>query len=88
MDETQSPIPFPCDFTIKIIGQSDKTFEGAVIKIFKKHYPKLKNIPYKKRLSRDAHYLALTITVYVDSKEALNAIYRDLNQCPNVIMAL
>ena len=86
--EKKSAIPFPCNFTIKIIGKAEKAFEKAVLAIIKTHYPDFNSKTYKKRLSRDGNYLAITITVYAKNKSELDALYQSLSHCEKVIMAL
>lgn len=87
-EEKESAIPFPCDFTIKVFGKAGKPFETAVLDIIKKHDPDFSKKNYKKRLSRDGNYLALSISVYVNNKEELDAIYHSLSNCKKVIMSL
>ncbi len=82
------PIEFPCDFIIKVVGKANKKFETSVLDIIHKHFPTFSNKNYTKRLSRDANFLALTITIHAESKEQLDAAYQDLSDCKEIIMAL
>lgn len=84
----ESPIKFPCDFTIKIVGKANKEFETLVLGIIHRHFPTFKNGNYTKRLSRDANFVALTIKVHAESKKQLDAVYEELSSCKEVIMAL
>ncbi len=86
--EKSSAIQFPCDFTIKIVGKTGKPFETALHEIFLKHGLTLSKKNFTKRLSRDANYLAFTVTIHVETKKALDAIYQELTDSPQVIMAL
>lgn len=91
-DQTQTPgetlLTFPCDFTIKVFGISSDEFEAAVLTIVHKHAPNLSDRVIQSRPSESGKYLALTITVHIDSKAQLDDIYRDLTSSPHVIMAL
>ena len=35
--EKESLLEFPCDFDIKVMGESDESFSESIIKIIKKH---------------------------------------------------
>ncbi len=84
----ESLIKFPCDFTIKVFGLGSQEFESAVLMIVHKHVPNLSGRAIQSRYSENGKYLALSITVHVDSKEQLDNIYRDLSSSPHVLMTL
>lgn len=86
--EYSSPLEFPCDFIIKVMGKTDSAFEKNVVAIIKKHYPDTKDTQISKRPSKDNNYLAITATVYAESKEQLDALYKDLSNEPTILMAL
>ena len=86
--EYSSPLEFPCDFIIKVMGKTDSAFEDNVISIIKKHYPDTSDDQISKRPSKDNNYLAITAKVYAESKEQLDALYQDLSNEPTILMAL
>lgn len=86
--EPTSALVFPCDFVIKVFGLASDTFEISVLGIIRKHVPDLGETAIKNRHSKDGKYLALSVSVHVNSKEQLDAIYRDLTSNPLVLMAL
>ena len=53
-----------------------------------KYVPHLAENALQTRLSKNGKYLALSITVHVNSKEQLDDIYRELSSSPHIIMAL
>lgn len=87
-DENESLLTFPCDFTIKIFGLASQEFEAAALMIINKHAPNLSGRMLQSRTSENGKYLALSITVHVDSKEQLDNIYRELSSSPHVLMTL
>ena len=87
-EEYSSPIEFPCDFIIKVMGKADEKFEEAVFTIILHHFPTFDRNLITKRASKDNNYWALTFTVYVESKPQLDKIYQDLSDCQEVLMAL
>lgn len=89
MDDTQSsPLSFPCDFIIKVFGEASDEFEINVLTIIRKHIQELRENAIRTRYSKDKKYLALTITVYAESQEQLDEVYRELHTCPKVLMTL
>lgn len=79
---------FPCEFPIKVFGIRSDEFEINVLSIIRKHVPDLKENAIQNRSSKEGKYLALTITLFVESREQLDAIYQDLTKSPYVLMAL
>jgi putative lipoic acid-binding regulatory protein len=79
---------FPCEISIKIVGLANDTFEQAVYDCLKPLLSDIESLPISKRFSKDNKYLSLTITVYAQEREFIDAIYRVISACPDVIMAL
>jgi len=84
----ESPLEFPCNFPIKVMGATEGPFKEAIIEIVKKHIPDLKDEHIHERASSNNKYLSLTLTVYVTSREQLDAIYRELHASGHVLMSL
>lgn len=85
---TESLLTFPCDFTLKVFGLASDEFEIAVFGIVHKHIANLSDRAINSRKSENGKYLALTITVHVDSKEQLDNVYRELSSSPQILMVL
>src|SRR5688572_24211474 len=81
-------LKFPCEFIIKVFGNSTDEFETTVISIVKNHILDLRENSFTTRLSKDEKYLAITITVNVNSREQLDNLYRELSASPLVLLAL
>lgn len=79
---------FPCEFVIKVFGIASDEFEVTVLTIIRHHIKDLREDAIRNRNSKDGKYLALTITVPVDSREQLDAIYRELTSSSRVLMVL
>jgi putative lipoic acid-binding regulatory protein len=86
--EAPSLLHFPCEFVIKIFGKASDEFELQALTIIRAHVEDIAEDAIKSRLSKDSKYLALSITVPLDSREQLDAIYRDLSSNPLILMAL
>ena len=70
------------------MGKSQGDFEKTVFDIIKKHFPKTDLSKIIKKFSKDNNYLSLSVTVYAQSKEALDDCYRDLSGSKEVVMVL
>jgi len=81
-------LTYPCDITIKVFGVASPEFKAAVLQIIRQHRPDLSDEAVEARPSENGKYLALSITVHVDSKEEIDRIYQDLSTEKHVIMAL
>jgi putative lipoic acid-binding regulatory protein len=84
----QSALTFPCEFVIKVFGIATDLFESQVLDIVHVHCPDLHASAMRSRPSKDGKYLALSITVHVESQKELDDIYYELTACPFVLMAL
>lgn len=81
-------LTFPCEFMIKVFGKASAEFAPSILTLLRKHQPHLPEDALQNRPSKDGKYLALSITVHVNSREQLDAIYRELTANPSVLMAL
>ncbi len=86
--KTESPITFPCDYLVKVMGEADDTFEDKVVTIAKRHAAKVHIDSIKRRHSKNHNYLAITLTVHLETREQLDALYMELRETPEVLMAL
>ncbi len=83
-----SPLVFPCQFPIKVMGENTPGFEAEVVMVARRHIPSLGEGAIRSRPSRNAKYLAITITFTATSREQLDALYLDFNALPAVRMVL
>ena len=81
-------LEFPCQFPIKAMGLSSDTFDLTVIQIIRKHAPDIHEGAVKTRLSQGGKYTSVTVTIEASSKTQLDAIYQDLSNHDDVVMAL
>ena len=88
MQETESPLKFPCDFPIKVIGRSDSGFEAEALGIVRRHVSDFEVDNMRGAASRNGNYLSVTFTVRVGSRAQLDDLYRELTACKAVLMVL
>lgn len=83
-----SAIQFPCEFPIKAMGLATAELELTVVQIVRRHAPDLGEGAVRQRPSTNGKYVSITVTVTARSQAQLDAIYRDLSACEQVLMAL
>ena len=86
--ELDSLLAFPCDFPIKVMGQTQPGFAQAVLGVVRRHAPDFDGATMEMRNSRQGKYLSLTATIRATSREQLDALYQELCDHPMVKMVL
>jgi uncharacterized protein len=79
---------FPCDFPIKVMGRRTDDFRSLVLGIVQKHAGSIDPANIEERPSKDGKYLSLTCTFKAQSKDQLDALYRELTTCERVLIVL
>ena len=79
---------FPCDFPLKVMGRRTDDFRSLVMGIVQKHVGTVEVANIEERPSKDGNYLSLTCTFSAQSKEQLDALYRELTSCERVLIVL
>ena len=83
-----SPLAFPCDFPIKVMGRKQAGFAQAITDTVRRHAPDFDPGTVEMRPSRQGRYLSVTCVVRATSREQLDALYQDLCDQPGVVMVL
>jgi putative lipoic acid-binding regulatory protein len=86
-DSDDSPLKFPCSFPIKALGRTGADLETVVVTIIRKHVDDLGEGATRERLSRGGKYTSITVTIRATSRAQLDAIYQDLSDSEEVLMA-
>lgn len=83
-----SGFEFPCEIPIKVFGRNQESFRRVVIAIVRRHFPDFDTGDLSERLSRQDQYVSLTVNLWVESRERIDAIYTELSACDEVLMLL
>ena len=83
-----SPLAFPCDFPIKVMGRKQPGFAQEVMDVVLRHAPDFDPKTMEMRPSRQGRYLSVTCVVRATSREQLDALYQELCDHPGVVMVL
>jgi putative lipoic acid-binding regulatory protein len=85
---TEELLKFPCEFSIKIMGKSVDNFHNIVTEILDKHCGEIPKSSITTRLSKNANYISLTVMFIAQSRQQLNALYKELVNNEHVNMVL
>ncbi|HYD56253.1 MAG TPA: DUF493 domain-containing protein [Burkholderiales bacterium] len=88
MAEEGSPLAFPCDFPIKVMGRKEAGFAQTVMEIVLRHAPDFQPSTMEMRPSRQGTYLSVTCVIRANSRSQLDALYQELCDHPSVVMVL
>jgi uncharacterized protein len=81
-------IEFPCDYPIKVVGDSDELFAETVVELTRRHAPEVTGEQVSVRSSRHGNYCAVTITIRATGEPQLRALHETLRRYPLVRMVL
>lgn len=88
MTEEQSPLQFPCSFPIKAMGITSAELDIRIVEIIRRHVPDIQEGAVTSKPSRTEKYTSVTVTILATSRQQLDAIYQDLSDAPEVLVAL
>ena len=84
----ESPLQFPTEYPIKILGRPSDEFRARVHAIVLRHVPDLDPQRVSERLSENGNFLSLSYRIYAESREQMTALAQDLRACEGVLMTL
>jgi uncharacterized protein len=86
--EGESPLKFPTDYPIKVLGRPSDEFRARVHAIMLKHAPDLEPSRMTERLSEKGNFLSITYVIVAQSREQVTALATDLAGCELVTMVI
>ena len=88
MSERHSPIEYPLDFPIKVMGRREPRLVNSIVEVVRRHAPDFDPATVEMRASKKNNYLSVTCTIRATSRQQLDALYQDLCDHPSVVMVL
>ncbi len=82
------PLEFPMLYPLKVAGRNELSFERVVVEIVSRHVPDFDPGTVSVRESKAGKYLAVSLSFTAQSREQLDALYRELTAHPEVLWAL
>lgn len=84
----ESAIEFPCEFPIKMMGRDTPAFRSTARALVEKHAGKVADDAVREAQSRKGNFVSITVTITATSQQQLDAIYQDVTDHEDVLMAL
>lgn len=75
-------LEFPCDFPIKVMGETSDAFAATIVEAIKAIDPNFDASKVDMRASTGGRFISLTCTVHATSRAQLDDIYRALTSHP------
>jgi uncharacterized protein len=88
VDESASPLQFPTDYPIKVVGRPSDEFRARVHAIMLRHAPSLDPDRVTERLSENGNFLSISYMLRAESREQIIALASDLKACEGVLMII
>lgn len=83
-----SLLSFPCEVPVKVLGRNEAVFRETVWGIVRTHYATISEDRVTEQQSRQNAYLSLTFIVPAQSREEVDALYRDLTASDAIMLVL
>ncbi|PAV26000.1 hypothetical protein C8D92_10170 [Tamilnaduibacter salinus] len=89
MSQQQPPkIEFPCDYTIKVVGDAAPDFRELVIAVVERHAPGINEKDVHERDSRNGRFVSVRLRIRATGEDQLKALTEDLKATGRVHMVL
>ena len=87
-EQAATGLEFPCDYPVKAMGRTEAEFREQVVAIVANHAGPVEEAQVRTRSSSAGNFQSVTVTVRVDTRDQLEAIYQELATCEQVLWTL
>ena len=84
----ESPLEFPCEFPIKMMGKDTAEFRSTARSLVENHVGGVVDDRVQTAISRNGRFVSVTVTITATSQQQLDDIYKDVTAHADVMMAL
>ncbi|MFL1454474.1 HP0495 family protein [Marinobacter sp. DUT-3] len=89
MSEPKAPkIEFPCDYVIKVIGNSAPDFTEFVVEVVEQHAPGITDADVSVNKSSGGRFSSVQLKIVATGEAQLKALFEDLKASGRVHMVL
>ncbi len=81
-------IEFPCDYPIKVIGESHPGFQDEVLTIVRRYDPTIALDKVKERPSSKGKYSSITVLLWATGEPQIMSLFAELKNCAGVRLVL
>ena len=83
-----SPLVFPTDYPIKVVGRRDGAFRARIDAVVQRHVPDLEPARIGERSSGQGNFVSITYTIVARSREQVVALVTELSTTEGVVMVI
>lgn len=87
-ESPDSPLRFPTDYPVKIVGRPDGDFRERVRAIIERHSPQIPAERLSERPSANGNFVSISVNLHAHSRAQIEALVAELKSCPGVMMLL
>lgn len=88
IDPAASPLQFPTDYPIKVVGRSARDFRARIDAVVHSHSPPLPEHRISERASGAGNFTSITYTIVAESREQVTALVGALVATEGVLMVI
>jgi uncharacterized protein len=88
VDESTSPLQFPTDYPIKVVGRPSDEFRARVHAVMLRHVPTIDSDQVTERLSENGNFLSISYMIRAESREQIVALATELKALEGVLMII
>ncbi len=81
-------IVFPCDYPIKVVGDTRPDFQEDLFEVFVRHDPTMTISKVSRKYSREGKYVSITFMMLATSERQIKALFADLKTIESVKLVL
>ena len=88
MVNSASPLQFPTDYPLKVVGRPEAGLRARVHAIVLRHAPALDAGRVTERPSANGKYVSISYLLHAESRAQIEALIAELKTCDGVMMLL
>ena len=88
IDPAQSPLQFPTDYPIKVVGRTSRELRLRIDMVVQEHVPDLDPARVRERASGAGNFTAITYVIVAQSREQVTALVGALVATEGVLMVI
>ncbi len=83
-----SPLVFPTDYPIKVVGRQDSMPRERIDSVVLRHVPDLVEAQIRQRASGQQNFVSITYTIVAQSREQVIGLVTELSATEGVLMVI
>jgi|GEM_PF-31201 len=87
-DLPRPKIEFPCEYSIRVVGDAAEDFVATVSEVIERHAPGFDPASIKLTDSRNARFQSIRVVIHATGESQLDALFQDLKSTGRVHMVL